>query len=64
EKGIMTQIHYPVPPHLAEAYSYLGHKIGDYPLTEKYADTVLSLPLFEGMTDEEIDYVIDAVNSF
>ncbi|MFY9174696.1 MAG: DegT/DnrJ/EryC1/StrS family aminotransferase, partial [Peptococcia bacterium] len=42
EKGIMTQIHYPVPPHLAEAYSYLGHKIGDYPLTEKYADTVLS----------------------
>lgn len=64
EKGIITQVHYPIPPHLAEAYKYLGHKVGDYPITENYANTVLSLPLYEGMTDEEIDYVIDVVNGF
>ncbi len=64
EKGIGTIIHYPVPPHLAECYEYLGHKKGDYPITESYADTVLSLPIFTGMTDEELDYVIAAINQF
>jgi dTDP-4-amino-4,6-dideoxygalactose transaminase len=62
--GIQTQIHYPVPPHLAECYQHLGYKKGDFPITEKYAAESLSLPLYNGMTDEEIDYVIDAVNKF
>ncbi|NLK72536.1 MAG: DegT/DnrJ/EryC1/StrS family aminotransferase [Clostridiales bacterium] len=61
-KGIETRIHYPIPPHLSEAYGYLGHKAGDFPVTEDYANTVLSLPLYEGMTDEEIDYVIKTIN--
>lgn len=64
EKGIQTQIHYPVPPHLAECYARLGYKKGDFPVTENYADTVLSLPLYMGMTREEQDYVIDALNGF
>lgn len=64
EKGIQTQIHYPVPPHLAECYARLGYKKGDFPVTENYADTVLSLPLYTGMTREEQDYVIDALNGF
>lgn len=64
KKGIQTQIHYPVPPHLAECYARLGYKKGDFPLTENYADTVLSLPLYTGMTREEQDYVIDALNGF
>ena len=64
EQGIQTQIHYPVPPHLAECYEYLGHKIGEYPVTEQYANEVLSLPLYTGMTLEEQDYVIEKLNQF
>ena len=64
DKGIGTIIHYPVPPHLAECYEYLGHKAGDYPITEKYANTVLSIPMYNGMTKEEQDYVIAALNTF
>ena len=64
ENGIGTIIHYPIPPHLSEAYAYLGIKKGELPITEEYADTVLSLPLYNGMTEEEICYVIKAVNAF
>lgn len=64
EKEIGTLIHYPVPPHLAEAYVYLGHKKGDYPITENYANTVLSIPMYNGMTEEEQTFVIDAINRF
>lgn len=63
-KGIGTIIHYPIPPHLSEAYSYLGHKKGAFPITEQYADTVLSIPLYNGMTEDELDYVIEALNEF
>jgi dTDP-4-amino-4,6-dideoxygalactose transaminase len=64
KRDIGTLIHYPIPPHLSEAYQYLGKKRGDYPITEKYANEVLSLPMYNGMTDEEIQTVIDAVNQF
>lgn len=64
EKGIGTIIHYPIPPHLSEAYQYLNLPKGSLPITEKYADTVLSIPLYNGMTLEEQDYVIDAINNF
>lgn len=63
-KEIGTIIHYPIPPHLSEAYAYLGFKKGDFPITENFADTVLSLPLYNGMTDEEQDYVIDMINAY
>jgi dTDP-4-amino-4,6-dideoxygalactose transaminase len=62
--GIGTQIHYPIPPHLSEAYEYLGYKKGDFPKTEKLADTLLSLPIYDGMKDEEIDYVIKIINEY
>ena len=64
KKEIGTIIHYPVPPHLQECYKSLGHKIGDYPITEKLAKTVLSIPMYNGMTKEEQDYVIDSINAF
>lgn len=64
EKGIGTIIHYPIPPHLSEAYQYLGHKEGFLPITERYAQTVLSIPMYNGMTEEEQTYVIDALNAF
>ncbi len=63
-RGIGTIIHYPIPPHLAEAYQYLGHKEGSFPITEHLAKTVLSIPMYNGMTDEEQSCVIDAINSF
>jgi len=57
-------IHYPIPPHMSEAYHNLGLGTGSLPITERYADEVLSLPLYNGMTQEEQDYVIDKINSF
>jgi len=64
EKGIGTIIHYPIPPHLAEAYQYLGHGEGFLPITEHLAKSILSIPIYNGMTKEEQDYVIEALNSF
>ena len=64
DKGIGTIVHYPIPPHLSEAYQSLEYGKGDFPITEKYADTVLSIPLYNGMTEEEQEYVIDAINAF
>ncbi len=64
ERGIGTIIHYPIPPHLAEAYAYLGYQKGNFPVAESYADRVLSIPMYNGMTEEELDYVIDAINAF
>ena len=64
EQGIGTIIHYPVPPHLAEAYNYLGMQKGDLPITETYADTVLSIPMYNGMKEEEQDRVISCLNAF
>jgi len=64
ENGIQTQIHYPIPPHLAECYKWQGYKTGDFPITEEYANTVMSLPLYCGMTEEEQDYLIEVLNKF
>ena len=64
KNGISTQIHYPIPPHLSKAYSRLGYKRGSFPITEGFADTVVSIPLYNGMEDNEILYVIDRLNAF
>lgn len=64
ERGVGTIIHYPIPPHLSEAYQYLGFHAGDFPITEKFAGEVLSLPIYNGMTEEEQSYVIEAINQF
>lgn len=64
QNGIQTQIHYPIPPHLAQCYHFLGYKKGDYPITESYAKEVLSLPIYTGMTLEEQDYVIEKINAY
>lgn len=64
ENEVGTVIHYPIPPHLSKAYEYLGYKKGDFPITERYAETVLSLPLYNGMTEEEQSYVIEVINRY
>lgn len=64
EKGIGTNKHYPIPMHLQKCYIDLGFKQGDYPIAEEISATQLSLPMYYGMADEQIQYVIDTVNSF
>ena len=64
KNNIKTVIHYPIPPHLAECYTRLGYKRGAFPVAEKFADEVLSLPMFNGMTAAEVDYVISVLNKY
>ena len=62
--GVKTQIHYPIPPHLQQCYTRLGYKLGDFPISERYANEELSLPIYVGMPEEDVDQVIAAINSF
>ena len=64
EAGVATGIHYPIPIHLQSAYAELGYKKGDFPVTERFADRILSLPIFPGMSREQIQYTVDSIKSF
>lgn len=64
ERDIGTVIHYPIPPHLSKAYACLGYNKGDFPVAEEKANTVLSLPMYNGMRRDEQDYVIEMLNGF
>lgn len=61
EKGIASGIHYPVPLHLTEAYASLGYKKGDFPVAEKVADELVSLPMFPELKQEQIELVCSEV---
>lgn len=62
--GVFPQVHYPIPCHLSTCYNYLGYKVGQIPNAEYYAAHELSLPIYVGLTDEEINYIIDVINAF
>jgi len=62
--GIQTLIHYPVPPHLQEAYSELNYKKSDFPLAEEIAETCLSLPIFPGLTEQQVEIIAEAMKTF
>lgn len=64
ERGIGTGRHYPDPVHLSPAYAWLGHTRGDFPVAETIASQELSLPLFPGMTEEQVDAVVVAVADY
>jgi dTDP-4-amino-4,6-dideoxygalactose transaminase len=64
ENGINTGLHYPIPLHLQTAYSKNGFKEGDFPITEKVAKEILSLPMFPQLTAEQIEYVTSKINQF
>lgn len=64
EKEIGTLIHYPIPPHLQRAYQDLGFKKGDFPIAEEIANTSISLPLWPGMTQEQVQTVATEVKAF
>ena len=57
QEGIQSALHYPKPIHLQRAYKNLKHKRGDFPVAEKQSSTELSLPMYQGITPKEIDYV-------
>jgi len=63
-RGVSTGIHYPIPIHLTEAYKTLGYSRGSFPITERYAGEILSLPMFPELTDQEVEYVCDSVREF
>ncbi|MBZ9634153.1 DegT/DnrJ/EryC1/StrS family aminotransferase [Clostridium sp. FP1] len=64
DSGIGTLIHYPIPLHLQQAYKELGYKLGDFPIAEEISRTILSLPIWYGMSEEEINYVIGVLNQW
>jgi dTDP-4-amino-4,6-dideoxygalactose transaminase len=64
DNGIAAAFHYPVPCHLQKAYSNLGYKQGDFPNSEYLAAHCVSLPMFAELTDDEVNKVIEVVNSY
>jgi dTDP-4-amino-4,6-dideoxygalactose transaminase len=64
DKGIGTNKHYPIPMHMQECYQDLNIPQGSLPIAEEISATELSIPMYYGMTDDEIRFVIDAINEF
>lgn len=64
EAGISTNKHYPIPMHLQECFREYGFVEGDYPIAEEISKTELSIPMYYGMTDDQINYVIDRINDY
>lgn len=64
ERGIMTGIHYPLPLHTQKIFEYLGHREGDFPITERFCREIISLPMFPYITEEEINYVCSMIKTF
>ncbi|TAH18949.1 MAG: DegT/DnrJ/EryC1/StrS family aminotransferase [Cytophagales bacterium] len=62
--GIGMLIHYPIPPHLQKAYRSLNYLKGSLPIAEKLADTSLSLPLYVGLEENQISYIVERVKAF
>jgi len=64
ERGIGTQIHYPVPIHLQEAAQFLGYRKGNFPVTERVCGEVLSIPIYAEMTDSMVERVAETITAF
>ena len=64
KQGIETKIHYPIPIHLQTPSKSLGYKKGDFPEAEKQAETILSLPIYSGINNEQINYIINKISAF
>ncbi len=63
-RGIQTGRHYPQPAHLSGAYASLGYPTGSFPVTERLAERVLSLPIFPGITELQLEYVVASLEAF
>lgn len=63
-RGIETRIHFSYPIHLTATYKYLGHKKGSFPITEKICKSILSLPIYPFLKEQEIDCIVKNINKF
>jgi dTDP-4-amino-4,6-dideoxygalactose transaminase len=63
-KGVGVGIHYPIPLHMQKAYSSLGYKMGDFPVSEEIANEIVSLPMYPEISEEQVSYVCDCVKEF
>ena len=63
-RGVETKIHYPVPIHLQEASRELGYKLGDFPVTEEQAKSILSLPIYPELEQDQLELVANSIQSF
>lgn len=64
DRGVGTNKHYPIPMHLQECYKELNMPLGSFPIAEEISSTELSIPMFYGMTEKAVQYVINAINEF
>ncbi|HYN87235.1 MAG TPA: DegT/DnrJ/EryC1/StrS family aminotransferase [Ardenticatenaceae bacterium] len=64
DQGVATGIHYPIPIHLQPAYADLGYTRGDFPVTEAYAEQILSLPMYAELTPDQIDFIGESISEF
>jgi dTDP-4-amino-4,6-dideoxygalactose transaminase len=64
ENGVATGIHYPIPIHLQNAYSHLGYKEGDFPVSEKVSKEILSLPMYPELTADQQEYIVEKITDF
>jgi UDP-2-acetamido-2-deoxy-ribo-hexuluronate aminotransferase len=63
DKGIPTAVHYPKPLHLQECFEYLNYSEGDFPISERIANEIMSLPMNPFLTEEEIEYISTTLKS-
>jgi dTDP-4-amino-4,6-dideoxygalactose transaminase len=63
-RGVGTKVHYPIPIHMQKASSIYGYKKGDYPVSEKLASTILSLPVYQSLSESDLSYIVDSIKSF
>lgn len=64
EKEVGYSIYYPIPLHLQKCFSYLGHKKGDFPVSERISEQILALPIYPEITEEEVDFVCQTIREF
>ena len=64
ENGVDAKVHYPIPLHLQEAAKYLGYKAGDFPVCEEHCRDILTLPVHQHLSEEQVDYMLEQVHAF